>query len=146
MTYISNISFPQLRGLGLGFDAMFDALEAFQEFQPHPGDGSRGYPPYNLIRDGENYTLELALAGFTEKDLTVELKDNKLSIENKRDDATQNDDYIHRGIASRYFRREWLLHDDVVVKSAELNNGMLSISLEKIIPEEKKPKIIKIKS
>ena len=75
MTYISNISFPQLRGLGLGFDAMFDALEAFQEFQPH-----QGYPPYNLIRDGENYTLELALAGFTEKDLTVELKDNKPSI------------------------------------------------------------------
>jgi molecular chaperone IbpA len=141
MTYISNISFPQLRGLGLGFDAMFDALEAFQEFQPH-----QGYPPYNLIRDGENYTLELALAGFTEKDLTVELKDNKLSIENKRDDATQNDDYIHRGIASRFFRREWLLHDDVVVKSAELNNGMLSISLEKIIPAEKKPKVIKIKS
>ena len=130
-----------MRGLGLGFDAMFDALETFQEFQPN-----HGYPPYNLIRDGENYTLELALAGFTEKDLTVELKDNKLSIENKRDDATQNEDYIHRGIASRYFRREWLLHDDVVVKSAELNNGMLSISLEKIIPEEKKPKIIKIKS
>ena len=141
MTYISNISFPQLRGLGLGFDAMFDALETFQEFQPH-----QNYPPYNLIRDGENYTLELALAGFTEKDLTVELKDNKLSIENKRDDATQNDDYIHRGIASRFFRREWLLHDDVVVKSAELNNGMLSISLEKIIPAEKKPKVIKIKS
>ena len=141
MTYISNLSFPQLRGLGLGFDAMFDALEAFQEFQPN-----QSYPPYNLIRDGENYTLELALAGFTEKDLTVELRDNKLSIENKRDDATQNEDYIHRGIASRYFRREWLLHDDVIVKSAELNNGMLSISLEKIIPEEKKPKIIKIKS
>ena len=136
---------PQLRNLGLGFDSMFDALEAFHDWSQASPLG-HAYPPYNLIRDGENYTLELALAGFTEKDLTVELKDNKLSIENKRDDATDNDVYIHRGIASRYFRREWLLHDDVVVKSAELNNGMLSISLEKIIPEEKKPKIIKIKS
>ena len=130
------------RGLGLGFDAMFDALEAFDSLTPH----RTNYPPYNLIRDGENYTLEVALAGFKKEDIQVELKENKLTVENIRKDATENEDYIHRGIASRHFMRQWLLHDDVVVKSANLEDGILSIKMEKIIPEEKKPKIINITS
>jgi len=136
---------PQLRNLGLGFDSMFDALEAFHDWSQASPLG-HAYPPYNLIRDGENFTLKVALAGFTEKDLIVELRDNKLSIEYKQDDTAQNDEYIHRGIASRYFKHQWLLHDDVIVQSAELKNGILSISMERVIPDEKKPKVIKIKS
>ena len=130
------------RSLGLGFDAMFDALEAFDSLRPTRDN----YPPYNLIRDGDNYTLEVALAGRKKEDIQIEFKENKLSVENVRPDATANDSYVHRGIATRYFKREWLLHDDIVVKSASLEDGMLSIKMEKIIPEEKKPKIIKITS
>ena len=76
---------------------MFDALEAFDSLTPQ-----NQLPPYNLIRDGENYTLEVALAGFKKEDIQVELKENKLTVENIRKDATENEDYIHRGIASRH--------------------------------------------
>ena len=86
------------------------------------------------------------MAGFKKEDIQVELKENKLTVENIRKDATENEDYIHRGIASRHFMRQWLLHDDIVVKSASLEDGILSIKMEKIIPKEKKPKIIKITS
>jgi molecular chaperone IbpA len=136
MTY-----FTSWRGLGgLGFESMFEAFESFSDQQ-------NNYPPYNLIQDGDDYRIEIAVAGFKEEDLSLEQRENKLILESRvlpKLDLSAK--YVHRGIAGRYFKREWLLHDDIVVLTAELDDGLLVIRLQKIIPEEKKPKTIKITS
>ena len=106
---------------------------------------STGFPPYNIRKEGDyNYVIEMALAGFGKKDIEVEVSEGTLSIrsvkENTEDDAT-----IYRGISYRRFERKFTVADDVVVNSASLENGMLMVELERIVPEEKKPRIITIK-
>ena len=94
--------------------------------------------------DEYNYVIELALAGFSESDIEVEVKDGTLSVRSKEDKSTDESQYVHRGIARRSFSRTWTLSDDMIVKGAEFNNGLLNISLEKVVPEEKKPRLIPI--
>ena len=86
----------------------------------------------------------MALAGFSESDIEVEVKDSTLTVRSKEDKGTDESQYVHRGIAKRSFSRSWSLSDDVVVKGAEFDNGLLNISLEKVVPEEKKPRLIPI--
>ena len=126
-------------GLSVGFDTMFNRLMNF------PTQQDSGYPPYNIRKvDEYNYVIELALAGFSESDIEVEVKDGTLSVRSKEDKSTDESQYVHRGSARRSFSRTWTLSDDMIVKGAEFNNGLLNISLEKVVPEEKKPRLIPI--
>ena len=132
-------------GFSVGYDSMFDRLfGALDHPNPNPKN-SQGYPPYNIRKDGDTkYFIEMAVAGFSEEDLEVELKEGILSVQskplNEEDEAT----YVHRGIAKRTFERNFTLSDDVIVKGCGLINGMLTVELEKVIPEEKKSRLIPI--
>jgi molecular chaperone IbpA len=122
----------------IGFDSMFDRLEKLQSQQ-------EGYPPHNVVKHGEdNYEIALAVAGFNEDNLTVEQEKNVLTIASK--DVGENDsaEYIHRGIATRKFKKTFTLGEYIEVDSVSLVNGILSIYLVKNIPEEKKPKTFSI--
>ena len=106
------------------------------------------YPPYNFEQvDDNSYRITFALAGFSKDDLTVTTKEDWLVIEGKKAEEEQEEDkkFFHRGIATRAFTRSWKLAPNIVVKDASMENGLLTIDLEYIVPEEKKPKLIEIK-
>ena len=141
--------FNQLRPLSVGFDDMFDHFESM--FDVPTGN----YPPYNLVKTGDNkFNIEIALAGFNKKDINVTSENGLLTIESKVKavvndsvgaDSDKEDEMIHKGISKRYFKRSFTIADDVEVKGAELKDGLLKVSMEKIIPESKKLKTITIK-
>ena len=140
--------FNSLRPFSIGFDDMFD------QFENMLGNGSltmqSNYPPYNIRKTGkDNYAIELALAGFNKKDVEVEFEDNLLTVRtkqvNKSNDSDLNEEIIHKGISQRQFARTFTIADDVKVNSAELKDGLLTISCERIIPDHKKKKLIEIK-
>ena len=130
-------------GLSIGFDSMFNRMMNFPTTQQESG-----YPPYNIRKvDDYNYVIEIALAGFSESDIEVEVADGVISVRSLGEKGKQNldtPDYVHRGIANRSFSKSWTLSDDMVVKGAEFQNGLLNINLEKVVPEEKKPRIVPI--
>ena len=133
-----------LRPFQVGFD---NAFERFNTQLKHT-QGSN-FPPYNIKKlDNFNWTIEMALAGFNKKDIEVEYADNQLTIksifEKDETDEEDNTTTIHRGISKRQFKKSFTLADEVVVNAAELKDGMLIVDLEKIVPEEKKPRTIKI--
>src|SRR5215475_2166242 len=126
----------------VGFDRLADMLDSVAQF-----DNGVTYPPYNIERTGENqYRISLAVAGFAEKDLAVEVKEGVLSIQGRRDGEKENGQnrYLHQGIAGRSFDRRFQLAENVEVSGAQLENGLLHIDLERIVPEEKKPRRITI--
>ena len=132
----------KILGFSVGFDSMFDRWESAFSVE-----GNRSsYPPYNIRREGdEKYFIELAIAGLKEDDLEVSLQSQVLNIRSKKEsDQEPEDNYVHRGIAKRQFEREFTLSDDIVVKGCDLTNGMLTIELERIIPEEKRARLIPI--
>ena len=117
----------------IGFDSMFDRLEKLQTQQ-------QSYPPHNIIKHGDDkYEIAIAVAGFSEKDLIVEQEENVLTIASKDVDSEEKE-YLHRGIATRKFKKTFTLGEYVEVESVDLVNGILSVNLLKVIPEEKKPK------
>ena len=133
-----------LRTFQVGFD---HAFERFNTQLEHT-QGSN-FPPYNIKKlDSFNWTIEMALAGFNKKDIEVEYADNQLTIksifEKDETDEEDNTTTIHRGISKRQFKKSFTLADEVVVYAAELKDGMLIVDFEKIVPEEKKPRTIKI--
>ena len=130
-------------GFSIGFDSMFDRL--LGPSTQHVSN-SQGYPPYNIRKEGDTkYFIELAVAGLSEDDLEVELKESVLEIRSKQ--STEDEaNYVHRGIAKRSFQRSFTLSDDIVVKGCGLVNGMLTVELEKVIPEEKRARLIPIGS
>ena len=141
--------FNQLRPLSVGFDDMFDHFESIFDIP------TVNYPPYNLVKTGANkFDIEIALAGFNKKDIDVSVENGLLTIESKVKsvvndsvgaDASKDEEMIHKGISKRYFKRSFTIADDVEVKGAELKDGLLKVSMEKIIPESKKLKTITIK-
>jgi molecular chaperone IbpA len=121
----------------VGFDHMFSLLE-------QAVDASHGYPPYNIERSDEtHYRITLAIAGFREKDLVVETRDGVLTVAGKNEEPDKQE-YLYRGIAGRQFERRFQLADRVEVRGAKLDNGLLHIDLERVIPEEMKPRRIAI--
>ena len=127
-------------GITVGFDTMFDRLRQFT-----PTQQENGYPPYNIRKvDEYNYVIEIALAGFSERDIEVEVAEGIVSVRSKEDKETDETEYVHRGIARRSFSRKWTLSDDMIVNEAEFQNGLLNINLEKVVPDEKKPRIVPI--
>ena len=133
----------KILGFSVGFDSMFDRWESVFDFNTA---NNTNYPPYNIRREGdEKYFIELAIAGLNEDDLEVSLQSQVLNIRSKKEsDQEPEDNYVHRGIAKRQFEREFTLSDDIVVKGCDLTNGMLTIELERIIPEEKRARLIPI--
>ena len=144
--------FNQLRPLSVGFDDVFNHFESMFDYDMV---NVSNYPPYNIVKTGDNkYDVEVALAGFNKKDINVFVENGMLTIESKTEDKSKVSDLksedkdgevIHKGISKRYFKKSFTISDDVEVKGAELKDGMLRVSMEKIIPESKKLKTIDIK-
>lgn len=133
--------FDNVRPFTVGFDKMFHNLETVSEL-------ANNYPPYNIIKeDDENFVIEIAAAGFTKDEFNIHVvpEGNKLVVQGVQDRGEDKRDFYHRGIAARNFTRTFALSEDVEVLDADFLNGMLCISLQRIIPEEKKPKEIKVK-
>ena len=147
----NNLSiFNNLRPLTVGFDNVFDQLEYMMEDRFFEKGTVGNFPPYNIVKTGENtYDVELALAGFNKNDIEVEYKENQLTVKSKKqekaDETDPDGNMIHRGISKRMFTRSFTIANDVEVKGAELKDGLLKVSLERIIPEHKKAKTINIK-
>ena len=137
--------FNQLRPVSVGFDNVFDHFERM--FEDDFRVPSVNYPPYNIVKTGTNkYDIEVALAGYNKKDIDVSYEDNMLHIKSKKDEKEDKEDgVIHKGIAKRYFSKSFTIADDIEVKGAELKDGLLKVSLERIVPESKKPRTIDIK-
>lgn len=134
--------FNRLRPFTIGFDEIFDTFETLSTSNTF----SNSYPPYDIVKvDDYKYNVELAVAGFSKGDIKVDYADNTLTIESKKETKEEEDKFIHKGISKRYFKRSFTIADDVVVNGAELKDGLLTIELEKILPEGKKPKTIEIK-
>ena len=127
----------------VGFDRVFDRLNDYAMHQAT----STGFPPYNIRKDGDtNFTIELALAGMTRDDLEIEFAEGVLTVRTTdKKEEVESTELLHRGISFRKFSRKWTLADDIVVNGARMENGMLMVDLERIIPEEKKPRLIDIK-
>ena len=127
---------------GGGFDSIINTFQS--DFFSDSYHGS--YPPYNIIKKDElNYDIALAIAGFKKEDIEVEYADNVLTVKTKEDLGEEEDsNVVHQGIAMRKFTRQWTLADDVIVTSAVLEHGMLTVSMEKIVPEGKRKRTIEI--
>jgi len=147
MTNKSLSIFNQLRPVTVGFDPMFDRFERMFDEDSFFTTGTN-YPPYNIVRTGDyTYDIEVALAGFSKKDIEVSYEDGVVSIKSVHEtkDDTAAEGTIYKGISKRHFTKSFTIADDVEVKGAELKDGLLKISLERIIPESKKPRTIEIK-
>ena len=125
----------------IGFDDLFDRLFDMDL------ESSSSYPPYNISKvDDNNYVIEMALAGFNKDDIEIELADSELTVRSKkRENSNKDVNLIHQGISHRSFNRKFTLSEEILVKNAEMKDGMLIIKLQKFIPENKKPKLINIK-
>jgi len=139
--------FNSLRPFSIGFDDMFDQFESMLD---NGGLVQSNYPPYNIRKSGKDkYAIELAVAGFNKDDVEVEYEDNLLTVKTKKvDKAVEKDmdgEIIHRGISQRSFSRSFTIADDIKVEGAEIKDGLLTINCEKIVPEQKKRKLIPIK-
>ncbi len=127
----------------IGFDRMFDSLTSASGYTQQTN-----YPPYNIIKKSDTeFLIEVAIAGFSKDDVEVRMAENRLNISSidLKTSEMDNTEYLHKGISARSFKRAFTLSDDVVVKEANMENGILSISMERVIPEDKKPRTIKIK-
>ena len=133
----------ELRPFSVGFDELFDHFNNTLEYTVKQ---QTSYPPYNINKiDDLNFQVEMALAGFSKKDIEVKYADNQLTIKSVDSDDKVEKETLHRGISKRKFSRTFTLAEDMKVNGAELKDGMLLIELEKIVPEEKKPQTIDIK-
>lgn len=131
--------FPLLSRQFLGVDRLLDQLHRASSL-----NSETNYPPYNIIKHDEfNYTVELALAGFSPEDIDIEMRDGQLVISGEKKVEVEQE-YLYRGISNRAFSRSFALAEDMVVKGARYENGLLKISAERIVPEEKKPRKIAI--
>ena len=139
-------NFNQLTPYAVGFDRVFDQLNRYVDNNAT----STGFPPDNIRKEGDyNYVIELALAGFGKDDIEVEVADSTLSIRSTskplNEDVASNEDTVYRGISYRKFDRKFTLAEDVVVNGAKLENGMLILELERVVPESKKPRLVQVK-
>jgi len=146
MTRNQLINWEPFKPFSVGFDNLFDDFDRIYKFN---SSSINHYPPYNIRKVNDtDYVIELAIAGFGKKDIEVKSQENTLTIKSKdkKEEVSDKDESIlHRGISQRSFKRSFTIAEDVVVKGADLKDGLLSVKLERIIPDEKKPKIIDIK-
>lgn len=139
LTKLDNQMLTQLSRALIGFDRMFDNME-FRTL-------SSGYPPYNIVRTGENtYAVELAVAGFKKSEIMVEVEHNQLTVKGQSEtsESTVEKEYLHKGLANRDFVKTFPLAEHIIVKDAVIENGVLTINLEREIPDSLKPRVIDI--
>lgn len=136
---LRSLDIPSIHKFAVGFDSMFDELLRTTA-------QATNYPPYNIVKHSEDkFAIELAVAGFKDGEIDVQVERNQLTVTGEQSvNLDQPVEYLHRGISSRSFTRSWTLADHVEIKGAEVANGILTITLERIIPEEQKPKKIAI--
>ena len=146
MTRNQLVNWEPFKPFSVGFDNLFDDFDRMLSFN---SASINHYPPYNIRKVNDtDYVIELAVAGFGKKDIEVKSVENTLTIKSKdkKEEVLDEDESVlHRGISQRSFTRSFTVAEDVVVKGADLKDGLLSVKLERIIPDEKKPKIIDIK-
>lgn len=131
---------PFLQSWTVGFDEQFQLLEDLRKSAK-----TVAYPPYNIkeIEEGSCYEIEMAVAGFSKEDINLTVEDRTLKVEGGSKDS-KSENYVHKGIAARAFTQTFALGEYVEVTGADLKNGILTITLERNLPEEKKPKVIEI--
>jgi len=135
---LRSLDIPSIHKFGIGFDTMLDELMRINNQQ-----NQTNYPPYNIVKLSEdNFLIEIAVAGFSEGEIDINLDNRVLTIKGTK--ATSANEYLHKGISDRDFVREFTLAEYVEVASAVQKDGILTINLERVIPEEKKPKSIAI--
>ena len=125
----------------VGFERIHDRMNQFNDTL---SKNAPSYPPYNIHKDDDQYIIEMAVAGFTEDDIDIEVQDDVLKVVGSASTSTNSSSYLHRGIANRGFTRNFNLAETIEVKSASLINGMLQICRENIVPENKKPRKVNI--
>jgi molecular chaperone IbpA len=134
--------FSPLFRTAIGFDRLVRQLD-----MARVSEAANGYPPYNIEKTGEDtYVLTMAVAGFGPDDLEVTVRENTLSVAGKASQSDEGRSFLHRGIAGRAFERRFVLADHIVVKGARLENGLLHIELERVVPEALKPRRIAIQA
>jgi len=139
---LRSLDIPQIHKFAVGFDNMFDSL-----MRTTSQSSSGNYPPYNVLRHSDDeFSIELAVAGFGEDELEIELENSVLTIMGEKSEKVSEEEvsYLHQGISSRSFKRSFTLAEHIEVVDANIKNGILSVHLERQVPEEKKPKKIAI--
>ena len=146
MTQLPSIfsQFKDLDKFFVGFDDQFNRMQKLHEDLTK---NIPNYPPYNIRKTGDNtYTIEMAVAGFGQSEIDIEIDGGKLIVRGNVSAENEANDYVFKGIANRAFTRSFAIDDQIEVKDAELFNGMLKIALERLIPEDKKPKKVAVKT
>jgi molecular chaperone IbpA len=140
---MTTFDFSPLFRSTVGFDRLMNMLESAGQWS----EAGNGYPPYNIERTGEDrYRVTLAVAGFSDDELAIEVRENSLLVEGRKKDVETAQSFLYRGIAGRSFKRQFQLADHVKVSGAQLHNGLLVIDLLREVPEAMKPRRIEIKS
>jgi molecular chaperone IbpA len=138
--YINTLDIPSIQRFAVGFDRMFDELSRTAGTL-----NATNYPPYNIIKESETiWKIEVAVAGFDESELDVEIVNNELIVKGSKEKEGIATNYLHQGIGARDFERTFALAENVEVKGAQVKNGILTVTLEHILPESAKPKKIAI--
>ena len=135
-----NFTDPMFSNRVLGFETLVDRLERISN------ESQSGYPPYNIFKDGLKFKIEIALAGIDKKDVDIELCDGVLTIKHdgpKEDNSAE--EAMHKGIAKRAFKLKFTLAEDLEVLGAAIKNGLLTVNLERVVPDHKKPRVIEVK-
>lgn len=146
MTQLPSI-FSQFKDLDKFFVGFDDQFNRMQKLHDDLTKNIPNYPPYNIRKTGDNtYTIEMAVAGFGQSEIDIEIDGGKLIVRGNVNTENEANDYIFKGIAARAFTRSFAIDDQIEVKDAELFNGMLKIALERLVPEEKKPKKVAVKT
>ena len=137
---LRSLDIPSIHKFGIGFDNIFDDL------LNRTAQGQTNYPPYNIVKQSDDsFAIELAVAGFKDGEISITTERNQLTVKGEQAvDLDSQVEYLHRGISARSFSRTWTLADHVEVAGAKSENGILTISLERKVPEEQKPKTIAI--
>ena len=138
---LRSLDIPSIHKFAVGFDQVFDEL-----LRQTAGSNSANYPPYNVVKHSEDkFSIEVAVAGFKEGDIEITVEKSQLSIKGEKAiNLNDSVEYLHRGISARNFYRTWTLADHVEVVGASVQDGILTIILERLVPEEQKPKKIAI--
>ena len=135
-----NFTDPMFSNRVLGFETLVDRLERISN------ESQSGYPPYNIFKDGLKFKIEIALAGIDKKDVDIELCDGVLTIKHdgpKEDNSAE--EALHKGIAKRAFKLKFTLAEDLEVLGAAIKNGLITVNLERVVPDHKKPRVIEVK-
>ena len=143
MKTLTTLDLQKIAPYAVGFDRIISDMFQYADNNV----ASTGYPPYNIRKEGDKFQIEIALAGIAKEDLDITVAEGVLTVEHTPEGEVESSgwEWLHKGISQRHFKRNFTLSDDIVVNGSRMENGMLFIELERIIPEEKKPRTIQIK-